>query len=258
VLAGGTDLMRDLKRHRIFPRVIVDISKIPELRTISLDQGNLVIGACDTFTGIESSALVRRHARALAQAAASVGSPQIRNRGTLGGNIATASPAADTVPALLALGASVRIVSTDSARVIPVQDVLSGVHRNTLAEDEVISHVFIPVPPPGTTSAFVKLGRRRALAIARISVSLLIAMENGRVRMARMAFGAVAPNAFRAVGAEDALEGAPLTPTAVDVAVKAASAEVAVKLGDRASAPYKRDAVGALVRRAFEDVVSAQ
>ncbi|MEW6523016.1 MAG: xanthine dehydrogenase family protein subunit M [Bacillota bacterium] len=242
VLAGGTDLLRDLKARRKDAPALVDVSRLPELRGIALHQGRLSVGGAVRFSELERSPLVNEHARVLARAAAVVGSPQIRNRGTIGGNLANASPAADTVPALVALEATVRTVSVSGVRELPVQDVLCGVGQNTLLPGEIITEISFDVCP-AAVSGFAKLGRRRALAIARLSLAAVLHLDGDRVRKARLSLGAVAPNPFRALEAERALCGEPITRETIEAATAALSAEVARRLGDRPSAPYKRVAV---------------
>jgi carbon-monoxide dehydrogenase medium subunit len=255
VLAGGTDLIRDIKARRITPTALVDVSRVPRLRAITVRDDRLVVGAAVTFSQLESSPLVLEHAPVLAQAAAAVGSPQIRNRGTIGGNIANASPSADSVPALLALETTVSTVSSAGGRRLPVEAVLLEAGRSALGPDEIIAEISFTLPGAGSRSGFHKLGRRRALAIARISIASLISLQGNHIEKARIALGAVAPNPYRACAAEEALEGAVATPETVEAAVAAIVKEVALRLGDRVSAPYKREAVVGPARRLLQDLV---
>ncbi len=257
VLAGGTDLVRDIKARRVAPLALIDVSRLPELQVIAVRDGRLVVGAAVTFTRLMGSPLMVEHAEALAQAAAAVGSPQIRNRGTIGGNIANASPAADGVPALLALEAEVSLESSVGSRHLPLEAVLLGAGRTALQTNEIITEISFALPAAGDRSGFRKCGRRRALAVARISIAASLRCQGESIERARIALGAVAPNPFRVYAAERALEGATATSEAVEAAVSMIGSEVAERLGDRASAPYKSVAVVGLARQLLGDLLPA-
>lgn len=250
VLAGGTDLVIALQEGKLDCDYIVALHKIPELKGISMSGDTIVIGAMTTHTEVERSPIINANALLLAQAAASVGSPQIRNAGTLGGNICNASPAADTVPALIALDASVKIVSKGSEREMPLEDLFLGMGKTKLSCDEVIKEISFKALPDGAGSIFVKLARRNALAISRISVAAIVA-SNEYVTDCRIAMGAVAPNPFRVRGAEQAWLGRTATADNLDICVEAAFQEISATLGQRASAIYKKRAGKALIRRAL-------
>lgn len=250
MLAGGTDLVIALQEGELDYDYIVALHKIPELKGITLSGDTIVIGAMTTHTEVERSPLIRANALLLAQAAAAVGSPQIRNVGTLGGNICNASPAADTVPALIVLDASVKIVSNGSEREMPLEDLFLGMGKTKLGGDEVIKEISFKALPDGAGSIFVKLARRNALAISRISVAAIVT-SNEYVTDCRIAMGAVAPNPFRVRSAEQAWLGRSVTADNLDICVEAAFQEISATLGQRASAIYKKRAGKALVRRAL-------
>jgi len=250
ILAGGTDLVIALQEGKLDYDYIVALHKIPELKGITLRGDTIVIGSMTTHTEVERSPLIRANALLLAQAAASVGSPQIRNVGTLGGNICNASPAADTVPALVALDASVKIVANGSEREMPLEDLFLGMGKTKLGGDEVIKEISFKALPDGAGSIFVKLARRNALAISRISVAAIVT-SNEYVTDCRIAMGAVAPNPFRVRSAEQAWLGRTVTADNLDICVEAAFQEISATLGQRASAIYKRRAGKALIRRAL-------
>lgn len=257
VLAGGTDLMLGLKNEND-PLDLVDIGALHQLRTIREDETRVVIGSLVTFSWLQSSEIIIKHYRALAEAAAAVGSPQIRNQGTIGGNVANASPAADTIPSLVAMEAEVLVASVRGQRRLKVADLLKGINRTALAPDELILEVsFMKIP--GQRSGFAKLGRRNALAISRISVAVAIKVDEEKmIREARVALGAVAPNPFRSALVESTLIGKSLAGGMTGDIFDAASQEVAAKLGSRASAPYKREAVRGVMRQALERVFCAE
>jgi CO/xanthine dehydrogenase FAD-binding subunit len=250
MLAGGTDLVIALQEGELDYDYIVALHKIPELKGITLSGDTIVIGAMTTHTEVERSPLIRANALLLAQAAAAVGSPQIRNVGTLGGNICNASPAADTVPALIALDASVKIVAKDSEREMLLEDLFLGMGKTKLGGDEVIKEISFKALPDGAGSIFVKLARRNALAISRISVAAIVT-SNEYVTDCRIAMGAVAPNPFRVRSAEQAWLGRTITADNLNICVEAAFQEISATLGQRASAIYKKRAGKALVRRAL-------
>jgi carbon-monoxide dehydrogenase medium subunit len=253
LLAGGTDVGVLLRRRRIRPTHLVSIARIPELRHLRETEGCVVVGAAVCHRQIERSPLLTASARALQEACATVGPVQIRNVGTVGGNLANASPAADTPPVLLALGAEVTLAGPAGTRTLPLERFFLGYRQTALAADELIRDVRFPQPPPGTGTAFEKLGRRRAMEISIACVGALLTLEpDGRTcREVRIGLGAVAPTPVRARAAEAALRGRVLTPAAVDAAAREAAAECAPIDDLRASAEYRRLAVEALVRRAL-------
>lgn len=253
ILAGGTDLLLELKRGQIHSGVIVDISRIPELRAIRSTGGgsgsSTVIGSAVTFSQLAVSSLVKSRAAVLSQAALAIGSPQIRNRGTVGGNIANGSPAADIVPALVALESRLRLVSPGGQRMADLEEILKApAGKTALKPGELICEIIYNTPPEGVRSAFVKLGRRESLAISRISMAAVVETDRqGVVTRAVLALGAVAPHPFRVKSAEDVLVGKKIQPQGVESllepVVQAISVEVARALGDRPSAAYKCRAV---------------
>lgn len=256
VLAGGTDLVVAMREGELNCQCIVALDKVPELKGITLRGDTIVLGAMTTHTELAESALINTRALLLAQAAASVGSPQIRNVGTVGGNIANASPAADTVPAMVALAARVKIVRKGGQRELLLTDLFQGLGKTTLAADEIIQEITFNALPVGTGSAFIKLARRNALAISRVSAAAIVGCSRSPagetiVTDCRLALGAVAPHPFRVAGAEQVLLGRTFTPGTIEECVAAAFNEISVTLGQRASAEYKKKAGPALVRRAL-------
>lgn len=257
VLSGGTDLVLDLQKKEL-PGRIVDIGGLRELQQIRETEDKIFMGSGVTFTQVERSSIIQRSCRALAEAAGLVGSPQIRNQGTIGGNIANASPAADTVPPIVAMDGEALVASTRGERVVKVTDLLKGMGKTDLAPDELILEIsFHKIP--NFKSAFAKLGRRNALAISRISAALGVSIdEKGVVREARAALGAVAPNPFRSGVIENALLGKKIHEEIPEDVIRTAGDDVAERLGSRASAPYKREAIKGVVRHALEKLFSGR
>jgi len=247
-LAGGTDLILKLREGRLKPGLVVDLGKIKELKGIRQDGETIFLGSMTTFAEAEVSKLLGKYAPALAQAAAAVGSPQIRNQGTFGGNLVNASPAADSVPALLALGAVVHLMGTKGAKKVPLEDLLPLKELN----GEIVSGFSFKINET-RSSSFVKLGRRNALAIARINMALAAEVDAGRLFGVRLALGAVGPYAFRAETVEKLLEGRTVA-EAAKIAAEGLEELVIEKLGDRPSAPYKSRAVRGLAEQALEKI----
>jgi xanthine dehydrogenase iron-sulfur cluster and FAD-binding subunit A len=246
-LAGGTDILvraRDGQQDRA---ALLDLTAVPELKGIEERPGALWIGAATTHTELMRSALVARDAPALPQACAVIGGPQIRNRGTLGGNLANASPAADTVPALFVADAVVDLVSVNGRRQVPIADFFTGPRRSVLAADELILGVRVP-RRNGVRGVFLRLGQRRAQAISKVSVAVAITFRDGRPDWARVALGAVAPTVVRAPRAEAALlsgghEG-------LQRAREAVRGEVQPIDDLRSTSAYRREMAGVLLERA--------
>lgn len=259
ILAGGTDVLVEMRDPAHRPESIVALYKVPDLKGISTQGELITIGAMTTFTELAESPIICEKAFVLAQAANSVGSPQIRNRGTVGGNIVNASPAADTVPALMALDAKVRLVSAAGTRELLLEEFFLGIGKTKLAPGEVLQDITFPALSGLTGSAFGKLGRRNALAISRVSVAVVLgyAEDKELVTDCRVAVGAVAPNPFRVRSAEEAWLSCSLTADNRDRCVSGALAEITRTLGQRASAVYKKQAGPALIRATL-DAAAAQ
>ena len=246
-LAGGTDILvraRDGLQDRA---ALLDVTAVPELKGIEERLGELWIGAATTHTELMRSALVARYAPALPQACAVIGGPQIRNRGTLGGNLANASPAADTVPALFVADAVVELVSVNGRREVPIANFSTGPRRSVLAADELILGVRVP-RRDGVRGAFLRLGQRRAQAISKVSVAVAITFRDGRPDWVRVALGAVAPTVVRAPRAEAALRSG--GPEGLQRAREAVRGEVEPIDDLRSTSAYRREMAGVLLERA--------
>jgi CO/xanthine dehydrogenase FAD-binding subunit len=254
-IAGGTNLIVDMRAERHCPTVVMNIASLPELRGIRRENGHVVVGGGTTIAELLRHPLIAQHAPALKESAAVFANPLTRNRATVGGNLADASPAADTAPPLLALGAEVELVSKTGTRRVPLEEFIINVRRTLLRPDELLAAVRWPVTSKRSASAFYKLGLRKADAISVVSAAVIIeGDENGRCRSARIALGAVAPRPIRVHEAEAALRGQSLTP---DVIAEAAhlSAEATRPIDDiRSSAAYRRRVTEAIVRRLLTQV----
>lgn len=205
-MAGGTDLLVRLRRQP--PCDVALLEGLPGLDAVSLTDGQIRLGATVTHARLLAHPLVRERLPALARALAVLGSPLVRNMGTLGGNIATASPAGDTLPPLYALDATVELASRQGTRRLPLADLVLGPGRTALAGGEIVAAVLVSPPPPEALQHFEKVGRRDALAIAVASLAAVIVRDDaGRVTEARLAVGSLGPTVTRCLRAEAFLRG---------------------------------------------------
>jgi len=254
ILAGGTDLLIELRRHSSRPPgVVVDVSRIEALRDISRDGDEIFLGPLTTHAELARSDIIRAGAPFLCSAAGAVGSPQIRNRGTLGGNIMNAAACADTVPPLIALGAVVTLASADGERDCHLSGFFSRPYATAARREELLTQVRFTALSPGARSAFVKLGRRNALSISRLSVAAVVATDaEGIVADARIVPGAAFGVWKRVMEAEHLLIGK-LPSTALFADAGRLVADTMVReTGRRWSTDYKEPVIAALVRRALE------
>jgi xanthine dehydrogenase iron-sulfur cluster and FAD-binding subunit A len=254
VLAGGTDLLIELRRgSKQAPRLVLDISSIVELAGITEAEGSITIGPLATAADLMRSAAVRRFAPLLADAAATIGSPQIQSRATVGGNIMNAATCADTVPPLVALDAAVTLQSIAGRRDLPLADLFLKPYETQARPDELLTAVHFPKLGPAARSAFIKLGRRNALAISRLSVAVILERrKDGRIAEARIVPGAAFPKWQRVTQAEQMLIGKQPSEKLFAAAGKRVAEEMIKITGRRWSTEYKEPAIAVLVRRALE------
>jgi aerobic carbon-monoxide dehydrogenase medium subunit len=249
-LAGGTDLIIQMRRGKLAPRHVIDLQRVPGLDRIEAN-GDVRLGALVTHMAIERYALFQGPLRALVEGAEVVGGHQIRNVGTVGGNIANASPAADVVPVLLALDAVVTCVGADGERTMALEEFLVGPGQTACRPGELLTSVRFAVPQGRAATAFLKVGRRRAMEIAVVCVAARLTLDARSECCvdARIALGAVAPTTWRARDAERVLEGRALTPETLREAGRAAAAGCRPISDVRASARYRQHLVETLVPR---------
>jgi carbon-monoxide dehydrogenase medium subunit len=269
-VAGGTNLIVDLRAGRHAPPVLVDVSRLEELRGIRRENGQVVVGGATSLADVLASPLIAQYGRPLHEAARVFANPLVRNRATVGGNLADASPAADTAPALLALGAMVELVSLRGTRCLPLEEFFTGVRQTRMWPGELLTAIRWPVPArfageagaeagaearPGPRSAggFYKIGLRKADAVAVLSAAVQVEFDrSGRCAGARIALGAVAPTPRRVPEAENMLVGQVL---ARELLAEAAAkcADAASPIDDvRGSAAYRRRVTAVIVRRLLE------
>jgi CO/xanthine dehydrogenase FAD-binding subunit len=251
-IAGGTDAMVERAAGIPDARGYLDLGALDELRGIRLEDGALVLGAATTYDELRRSPLVGAHVPVLAEMARQVGAVQIQNRGTLGGNISTASPAGDSLPVLLALDAEIVVGSTRGERTIAAAVFFPAYRRTALAADELILRIRVPIRPDRTV-VFRKVGTRQAQSISVVVLAVAWRPEDGAWHDVRVALGSVAPTPIRARAAETALEGAPPSKEVAAVAAATLAAEIAPIDDVRSTAEYRREVAGRVLHRIVRD-----
>lgn len=254
LLAGGTDLVIGMKALTETPQSVISLQKIAGLAGITRDGGGVSIGAMTKVRDIELSDEIQNGYTALAEGAAEIGSIQIRNLATIGGNIAHASPAADTVAALLALDAQVDIASADGERSVPIDTFFTGPGQTVLRAGELITRFRLPNPASG--SHYIKHKIREVMDLAFIGVAAAVEMANGTITGARIGLAAVAPTPIRAREAEALLAGKSLTDALLAEAGEAAAAACSPISDLRCSAEHRREMVDVLTRRTVQEAVA--
>lgn len=261
ILAGGTDLLINLRSAWGMAAVkhIIDISQLEDLNYIQADGDTLRIGCLTSHADVAASELVKDGAGLLAKAAAVVGSPQIRNRGTIGGNIANAAVCADTVAPLVALEACVKLESIEGSRWLPLEDFITGPNRTQLKVQEILTEIAFTQLPETAGWGFTRLARREALAIARMNVGVVLDIgSDGTVSYISIAPGSVLPSPARIREAEQVLLGR----TPEDALIRQAGEAVAAKMlavsGRRWSSDYKEPVIIALVERAIKQAMGVE
>lgn len=260
VLAGGTDLIIQMRLKEKRPEYLLDLSGINSLKEINTKNNCLIIGSMATFNQLEEDEEVSKHLPVLAQAAASIGSPQIRSRATIGGNIANAAPAADTLPALLSLNSRIELHSRAGIRVIKLEEILLGINQTSIKPAEILTKIIISLPEKDTYQAFKKIGRRKAMAIARINLALSITYNSGEetIKEARVALGAVGTTPYRVQKVEEMLKEKPLVKDLIEQASELIETVVLHRLGTRPTAPYKKAIAKEVLRQALTDIQIAR
>ncbi len=258
LLAGGTNLLVDIRAAPVSMKLI-DVSDLSELKRIETGDGLLRIGPGVCQQDLVESVDVQRDAPILAQAARKMAGPQIRSRGTIGGNIADGSPAADLAVALLALDATVDLERQGGKRSLPLEDFFVGPGQTALQGDEMITSISFP-KMGSKKGTFIKLGLRNALAISVVSVAVTVEVDGNNLafRDARIALGAVAPKPIRSKSAELALKDRPIGIEAMERAALEAQRDISPISDIRASADYRRAMTKVLVQRALEEALASQ
>lgn len=245
-LAGGTDLFVQIKNSIIKPQIVIDLKKISYTQGVEVSEKEINIGALTTLRAVETSLVIQEKLPLLAQSAGKLGSMQVRNRATIGGNLCNAAPSAETAPALLALEAKAEILSNTGIKNIELIDFFKGPRQTILANGEILKSLRIPISCKPRGSVYYKLSNRRAMDIAFVNIAILVELDREKIKKVRIALGAVAATPFRVTEVESLLEGTIFTE---DIAKKAAklAAHCASPITDlRASKEYRREMVNQL------------
>jgi aerobic carbon-monoxide dehydrogenase medium subunit len=258
LMAGGTDLMLLLKTKGINVHTLVDIEKISELKKIGLQGDSITVGALATHRQVAESTLIKEKARALAEASLAVGSPQIRNVGTIGGNVVTAQPAADASIALVALDARVQIIGEEGRRELKVRDTFLGPGKSVIDPTrELVTAFTFQKPTIDETTAFVRYARRKSLALPVLNMAIWLKMDKARtlIEDVRIAMGPMAAVPLRAVQTEEVLKEGLFSAELLKKAAQTAAEEAQPRDSFRGSADYKKDLVMVFLQRIVEKAV---
>lgn len=257
-LAGGTNVVVELRNGKYRGKTLIDLSRLAELRGIKRQNGHVVIGGGTTLTDLLMHPLIAAHASPLREAAAVFGSPLVRNRATVAGNLVDASPAADTVPPLLALGAEVELAGQGDSRWVPLEDFMVHVRKTLLQPGELMRSIRWSVPSAGSRGAYYKLGLRKADAISVLSVAVMLDRdEKGGCAQARIALGAVAPRPLRVHQAENVLRGQTLSPHVIAESAHLAAEATSPITDIRGTAAYRKRVTEVIVRRLLTSIADS-
>jgi len=255
LIAGGTDLLSEMRWGEWSPQYVIALSQIPGLDEIQFDKTTgLRMGAACTIGEIERSKVIGAHYPLLAQAASVLGSTEIRNRATVGGNLCTAAPSADMPHSLLVLNAKAVIATQEGEKAVALEDFFTGPKKTILNHDEMLVRLEIPPVEPTSAGEYIKFGRRNAMEIAMIGVAALITLKgrNNTCKEAKLALATAAPTPTRSKEAEKVLTGKKLTREIIDLAADTASKEASPRTSWRTTEEYRRDLIRALTRRALQ------
>lgn len=250
-LAGGTDMLVDIRARRAQPDVLVALQSVNELRGVTRENGHVRVGASTTIAEFLKHPLLTPY-NALVQAASVFANPMIRNTATVAGNISSASPAGDMLPPLLALDAHIELVSQIGTRTLPLHEFFLGPRKTARRDNELISSLQLSVSNLQSSSSFYKLGLRQADAISLVSVAVWLERDGDKIRDVRIALGAVAPRPMRAIRAEEILRGQIFNETNLKESARVAAEECSPIDDLRASANYRKRMVNVYVRRMVE------
>jgi carbon-monoxide dehydrogenase medium subunit len=255
VLAGGTDLLHKMKVGTLAPEIVVSLKNLTELRRIRYEAGlGVVIGALATQNDLVDSPVLHERYLSVSQAAHQMASNQIRNLGTVGGNIVNAVPSADLPPILVVLKASVRLLSAAGERTLPLEEFFTGAASSVLGAGEILTDVVIP-DQATTGSTYLKFGLRRSGALAVVGVAAAVRVTGGIIEEARVALASAAPTLLRARDAEESLRGKQPTEAVYAEAGALAASQARPRDSIRGSAEYRRNLVGVLTKRALKKAV---
>lgn len=256
VMAGGTDLVLQMRNRVKTPEYVIDISRISQLDYIRYDKNEgLRIGALTSIRDLEESEDLYKKYPVLCQAAGRLGSVAIRNVGTIGGNLCNASPSAENAPALLGLSAKVKIVGANNDRMVPIEEFFVGPGRTILKNDEVMTEIQVPVPGPNCVGVYLKHAIRGSIDLAIVGVAVIGEFDGKICRDIKIGLGAVSPTPMRARKAEGILKGQKVENGIIEKCAKTAAEESRPIDDVRASAAYRKEMVRVFVKNAIHEVL---
>ncbi|HHX77692.1 MAG TPA: xanthine dehydrogenase family protein subunit M [Firmicutes bacterium] len=250
-MAGGTDVLVKLRSRSVTFDNIISLKEITDLSYIRLEEEELLVGAMTTLRELESSSIIKERFTVLHDAVKQIGSVQVRNVGTLGGNICSSLPSADSAAPLLALEARVRITGPEGDREVALKDFFTGPGKNVLKPAEIVKEITIPVPPRSAAAAYIKLGRRKAMEIPLLGAAVYLDLEAEDIcKEARIALTTMAPTPIRVPRAEAVLVGGKVDKNSLRIAGEQANLDACPRSSRRCSEEYRRKVLPVLVRRA--------
>jgi CO/xanthine dehydrogenase FAD-binding subunit len=256
ILAGGTDLLVKMKHKHITPRYLIDIKRVPDLNYICQDEsGGVRIGALTTIQAIKNSPVIKKKFSVLNQAASVLGTRQVRNLATLGGNLCNASPAAECAPALITLGAKARVIGVRGERLVSMEEFFVGPGETILQSDEILTELLIPNLPDSSAGVYLKHSTRR-VDVAIVGVGAVITLNGKKCQDIKIALGAVGPTPFRAKKAESILRGQELSEELLEKVAEAASAESFPIDDIRGYTDYRRGMIEILVKEGIKQAAT--
>jgi len=253
IMSGGTDLLVSMRQKKITPSYVVNIKGIPRLSYIHYSQEEgLRIGALATLQSIAVSPIIREKFGLLGAAANKIGTPQVRNMGTIGGNICNGGPSQDSIPSLLALGARLKVMSLQRERIVPIHEFFVSPFQTALDQTELLTEIQIPTPPPGSAGCYQWLSKRSEVDETLVGVAVLMTADStGNVcRDIKIGLCSVAPTPIRATRAEQMLHGQKIESKTIELAARVAAEETS----PRSRAQYRRQMTSILVKRAIVEV----
>jgi CO/xanthine dehydrogenase FAD-binding subunit len=255
VIAGGTDLMVRLKKEDRMPDYFIALDGIEGLRLVRQGETGIMIGAMTRVHALQTLPIVNERYPILYQALSQLGTPTIRRRATIGGNLCNAAPSADTAPPLMVMGAQLNLIGTEGERTLPIEDFFYGPRLTCLGDNEVLHSIHIPMQKRNIRGRYLKMTRSQGADLATVGVAVWLEMEAGSIKDAKIALGAVAPTPIRAIVAEDILRGEKPTPTLLEACAQAAVAASKPINDIRSSADYRKSLINTLVKRAISQAI---
>lgn len=253
LLAGGTDLVLGLKGEKEMAEYLIDMGRIPELKNIMEDEKQVTLGSMVTFTQLRESELIRANFNSLLECAKHMGSPQIRNTATIGGNIANAGSAADAIPCIMSLDGILVIESIDGKRQISCVDYFKNYSKEKIKEKEILTKIILP--KKNEMSGYYKLGKRNALAIARVNTAISLYINEGIIMRINLALGAVGRYPFRSIELEKQARGKKLEWLYGDEALSIIENDVYESIKGRKTMPFKKEAIKGVYKEALKNAL---